>query len=155
MILTGPGRRAPVLGALDSACEGSWLACTRTVTILRTLTYMQKCFRHQNKPFRYRNEINKSKSIATQLFNQHTPIDTLVYEKFVCYNHTTKYTDVPYQMRVGGAFVYVCERGRGKDFEYNAVRYNKFFPIDPDDRIIMESQCSGITCHHFTNKQVY
>jgi len=39
-------------------------------------------------------EWNKySKSIATQLFYQHTPIDTTIYEKFVCYNHKTKYTD--------------------------------------------------------------
>ena len=45
-------------------------------------------------------------------------------------------TDVPYQMTVGGAFVYVyektCESGRVKDFEqrsrvYNVVRYNTFF----------------------------
>jgi len=40
-------------------------------------------------------------------------------------------------MTVGWAFVYVCERGRVKDFEqrsrvYNAVRYNVvFFPVDP------------------------
>jgi len=26
-------------------------------------------------------------------------------------------TDVPYQITVGGAFVYICERDRGKDFE--------------------------------------
>ena len=44
-------------------------------------------------------------------------------------------TDVPYQMTVGGAFVY-CERGRVKDFEqrsrvYNAVHYNMFFPRGP------------------------
>ena len=52
-------------------------------------------------------------------------------------------TDVPYQMTVGGAFVYVCEtceRGRVKDFEqlsrvYNEVHYNavyitRFFPVD-------------------------
>ena len=24
---------------------------------------------------------------------QHTPIDTAIYEKFVCYNHKTTYTD--------------------------------------------------------------
>jgi len=34
-----------------------------------------------------------SKSIATQLFYQHTPIDTTIYEKFVCCNYKTKYTD--------------------------------------------------------------
>ena len=41
-------------------------------------------------------------------------------------------TDVPYQMTVGAAYVYVCE----KLFEqrlhvYNAVRYNEFFPRGP------------------------
>ena len=57
-------------------------------------------------------------------------------------------TDVPYQITVGKAFVYGCERGRVKlkDFEqrshvYNAVRYNAFSPVDPDDRVIMEPQC--------------
>jgi len=36
---------------VTSACQGSGLACTHTVTIFRTLTYMQTHFRHQNKPF--------------------------------------------------------------------------------------------------------
>jgi len=36
---------------VTSACQGSGLACTRTVSIFRTLTYMQMRFRHQNKPF--------------------------------------------------------------------------------------------------------
>ena len=47
-------------------------------------------------------------------------------------------TDVPYQITVGKAFVYVCERGRVKlkDVEqrshvYNAVRYSAFFPRGP------------------------
>ena len=63
----------------------------------------------------------------------------------MCYNHKTKYTDVPYQMMVGGAFVtYVktCERGRIKDFEQQSHVYNAFFPVDRDNRVIMESQCS-------------
>ena len=38
-------------------------------------------------------------------------------------------TDVPYQMTVGGAFVYVCERGHVKDFErsrvYNALQWSR------------------------------
>ena len=34
---------------VTSACQGCGLACTRTVTIFRTLTYMQARFRHQNK----------------------------------------------------------------------------------------------------------
>jgi len=54
--------------SVTSACQGSRLACTRT-----------------------RN--NYSKSIATKLVYQRKPIDTLIYEKFVCYNHETKYTD--------------------------------------------------------------
>jgi len=36
---------------VTSACQGSGLACTRTVSIFRTLTYMQTRFHHQNKPF--------------------------------------------------------------------------------------------------------
>jgi len=36
---------------VTSACQGSGLACTRTVSIFRTVTYMQTRFRHQNKPF--------------------------------------------------------------------------------------------------------
>ena len=36
---------------VTSACQESGLACTRTVSIFITLTYMQTRFRHQNKPF--------------------------------------------------------------------------------------------------------
>jgi len=36
---------------VTSACQGSGLACTQTVSIFRTLTYMQTRFRHQNEPF--------------------------------------------------------------------------------------------------------
>ena len=36
-------------------------------------------------------------------------------------------TDVPYEMTVGGAFVYVCERDRVKDFVY----ITRFFPRGP------------------------
>ena len=46
-------------------------------------------------------------------------------------------TDVPYEMTVGGIFVYVCERDRVKDFVYITLG----FPMDPDDRVIMELQC--------------
>ena len=48
---------------------------------------MQKRFRHQNKKVFQWNYY--SKSIATQLFYQHTPTDTPIYEIFVCYNHKT------------------------------------------------------------------
>ena len=51
---------------VTSACQGSGLACTLKVTIFRTLTYMQKRFRHQNKPL-YREWNNYSKSIASRL----------------------------------------------------------------------------------------
>ena len=50
---------------------------------------------------------------------------------------------------MGHLFTYVktCERDRVKDFEqrsrvYNVVCYKAFFPVDPDDRVTMESQCS-------------
>ena len=36
---------------VTSTCQGSGPACTQTVSIFRTLTYMEMCFRHQNKPF--------------------------------------------------------------------------------------------------------
>ena len=82
---------------------------------------MQTRFRHQNKPDWYQkvSDWNKySKSTATQLFYHHTPIDTVIYEKCVCYNHKTKY--IPYQMMEGRGhlFTYMktCERGQIKDF---------------------------------------
>ena len=54
-------------------------------------------------------------------------------------------TDVPYQMTVGGAFVYVCERDRVKDFEQRSRVYIAcFFLMDHDDRFIMELQCISI-----------
>ena len=54
---------------------------------------------------------------------------------------------------VGHLFTYVktCERVGRVDFEqrsrvYNTVRYNVvFFHVDPDNRVIMESQCSKHT----------
>ena len=64
-------------------------------------------------------EWNKySKSIATKLVYQRTPIDTAIYGKCVCLItiKLNSLTDVPYQMTVGGAFVYVCKRGRVKDY---------------------------------------
>ena len=42
-------------------------------------------------------------------------------------------TDVPYEMTVGGAFVYVCERDRVKDFVYITRS------------VIMELQCNLLT----------
>ena len=53
-------------------------------------------------------------------------------------------------MTVGGAFVYVCEKlwkilNNGRMYTYNAVRYYAFFPVDRDDRVIMESQCTDVT----------
>jgi len=49
-------------------------------------------------------------------------------------------------MTVGGAFICVSEKGRVNDEQrsrvYNAVRYIAFFARGPDDRVIMELQCS-------------
>jgi len=38
-------------------------------------------------------EINTVNQLQLNYSNQHTPIDTAIYEKFVCYNNKTKYTD--------------------------------------------------------------
>jgi len=54
-------------------------------------------------------------------------------------------TDVPYKMTLGGAFVYICERDRVKDLVYITLSViTLFFPVDPDDRVIMELQCIGL-----------
>ena len=37
-------------------------------------------------------------------------------------------------------YVKTCEKGRVKDFEQRSRVYNMFFPVDPDDHVIMESQ---------------
>ena len=126
--------------------------CTRTVSIFLTLTYMQTRFRHQNKPFYVDFGMKYiSKSIATLLFYQHTPIDSRFMKRScVVTIKLNKLADVPSKWRWSGyLFTYVttCEWGCVKDFEqrshvYNAVGYNGFFPVDPDDRVIMESQCS-------------
>ena len=75
---------------------------------------MQMRFHHQNKPFyisiRYRNEINTVNQLQ---LNYSTNIHLLIlnFMKSVCVItiKLNTLTDVPYQMTVGGAFVYVCE----------------------------------------------
>ena len=92
---------------VTSACQGSWLACTRTVSIFRTKT------NHLPKPKQtilhsYRNKINTVNQL--QLVYQRKSIDTVTYESLcVITIKLSTLTDVPYQMMVGGAFVYVCE----------------------------------------------
>ena len=51
-------------------------------------------------------------------------------------------TDVPYEMTVRGAFVYVCERDRIKDCVYIMQSViTQVFSRGPDDPVIMELQC--------------
>ena len=94
---------------VTSACQGSWLACTRTVSIFRTKTKTN----HLPKPKQtilhsYRNEINTVNQL--QLVYQRKSIDTATYESLcVITIKLSTLTDVPYQVMVGGAFVYVCE----------------------------------------------
>jgi len=95
---------------VTSACHGSGLACTCTVTIFRTLTNTQKrFFRHQN---RHQNEINTVNQLQ---LNSFTNIHLLIlwYINILCDTCITlklnTLTDVPYQMTMGGAFVYICE----------------------------------------------
>ena len=68
----------------------------------------------------YLNEINTVNQLQ---LNYSTNIHLLIprFMKSLCVVTICKYklntlTDVTYQMTVGGAFVYVCERGRVKDF---------------------------------------
>ena len=43
---------------------------------------MQKLFHHLNKPFYIGIGMKYNKSFATQLFYQHTPIDTAIYKSY-------------------------------------------------------------------------
>jgi len=88
---------------VTSACQGSRLACTWTVSIFRTITYMQTHFHHQNKPFCI--------GIEIKLFYQRTHLLIPRFMKSLCVItiKLNTLTDVPYQMTVCGAFVYVCE----------------------------------------------
>jgi len=63
-----------------------------------------------------RNEINTVKQL-NYLTNIH--IDTMIYKYFVITIKLNTLTDVPYQMTVGGAFVYV--RGRVNDEQRSHV----------------------------------
>ena len=97
-------------------------------------------------------EWNKySKWIATKLVYQRKPINTAIYEKFVCYNHKTKYTDWCPIPNDGGWGI--CLRmwkpvkeialkilNNGRMYITRSI-ITRFFPMDPDDRVIMESQC--------------
>ena len=47
----------------------------------------------------------------------------------ICKYKLNTLTDVTYQMTVGGAFVYVCERGRVKDFEQRSRVYNAIMEL--------------------------
>ena len=86
------------------------------------LTYM-----HQNKPLRrYQNEINAVNQLQ---LNYSTNVNLLIqrFMKSLCLItiKLNTLTDVPYQMTVGGAFVYVCKRGRVKD---DITRFSPWIP---------------------------
>ena len=88
----------------------------------------------------YQNEINTVNQLQlTYSTNIH-----LLIPWFTCVTtiKLNTLTDVPYKVTVGGAFVYVCERDRVKYFVYvTRSVITRFFPVDPDDRVIMELQC--------------
>ena len=97
-------------------------------------------------------EWNKySKSIATKLVYQRKPINTAIYEKFVCYNHKTKYTDWCPIPNDGGWGICLRMWKPVKEIALKILNNGRvyitrsiithFFPMDPDDRVIMESQC--------------
>ena len=87
-----------------SACQGSRLACTRTVSIFRLLPYMQTRFRHQNIILHsYRNEINTVNQLQLNYFtNIHLLIPRFMKSLCVITIKLNTQTNVPYQMTVGG-----------------------------------------------------
>jgi len=98
---------------VTSACQGSGLACTQTVSIFRTLTYMYAdAFSSPKQTIlhRYRNETNTVNQLQ---LNYSTNIHLLIprFTKSLCVItiQLNTLTDVPYEMTVDGAFVYVCE----------------------------------------------
>ena len=115
--------------------EKSYNACTQLHTDLLPLQYRNVClsrdcaslysdcyyFKNANvhaEAFsstkqtilqRYWNGINTVNQLKLNyLTNIHLLIPRFI-NIFCCYNYKTKYTDVPYRMTVGGAFVYPCE----------------------------------------------
>ena len=70
---------------LTSACQGSGLACTRSFSIFRTLTYMQTRFRQQKQTIlhSYRNEINTVNQLQ---LNYSTNVNLLIprFMKSLC-----------------------------------------------------------------------
>ena len=95
---------------------------------------------------RYRNEINTENKLQ---LNYSTKIHLLIprFMKSLCVItiKINTLTDVPYQMTVGGAFVYVFKKPVKEVALNNGLVYITrsvimlFFPVDPDGRIIMES----------------
>ena len=97
---------------VTSVCQGSGLACTQTVSICRTLTYMQTRFSSPKQTIlhSYRNEINTVNQLQ---LNYSTNVNLLIqrFMKSVCVLtiKLNTLTDVLYQITVDGAFVYVFE----------------------------------------------
>ena len=84
----------------------------------------------------YRNEINTVNQLQ---LNYSTNIHLLIpwFMKSVCVItiKLNTLTDIPYEMMVGGAFVYVCERDRVKGFVYiTRFAITRFFSRGPRPR---------------------
>jgi len=117
---------------VTSACHGSGLACTRTVSIFKTLAFLDAFSSpKQNILHRYLNEINTVNQ-PNYSTNVHLLIPRFMKSLCVITIKLNTLTDVPYQMTVGGAFVYVCEKDRFIDFEQRSRVYKaSFFPWTP------------------------
>jgi len=114
---------------------------------------MQKRFSSTKQTIlhRYRNELNIVNQVQLNYFTIIHLLILRLYKYFMCYNHKTKYTDWCPILNDGGWGICLSmwkpgKRSRFDQFEqrshvYNAVYYNMFFPVDPGDRVIMESQC--------------
>ena len=126
---------------VTSAFQWSGLAWTRT-NYLRTLMYMQKHFHHKNKPF-YRNEINTVNQLQLNYFtNIHLLIPPFI--NMLCVWWLLQNDDgwgIGLRMWKPG-------RGRINDFDQFeqrvACNIMDFFPVDPDNPVLMESQCTAV-----------
>jgi len=113
---------------VTSACQGSRLTCTRTVSIFRMPMYIKMCFRHQKQTIlhRYRNEIN---TVNQSQLNQSTNVNLMIswFMKSLCVI-TIKLNTLMSHTKwrwLGHLFTYVktCERRRVKDFEQRSRVY--------------------------------
>ena len=95
---------------VTSACKGSGLACSRTVSIFLNASVHADALSSPIQTRRYQNETNTVNHLQLDYStNIHLLIPRFMKSLCVVTIKLNTLTDVPYQMTVGGAFVYICE----------------------------------------------